>query len=209
MSLSYHLLGRNAIHNSTSISTAPLVDLALGLPGMSTLLIAESVVYVILKSAMHSCKFRTVLWHSKQLWLFFTVFLQITNTGIYEKQQENTKNPTTKANFKKSQYSTTQTALSRALAFFLLKKVWMLPCQSAWFMAVLFCFFVLILGWPILRFFENVPWSLILLKRHSVQRPKQEIAYEKLHVQPLHLSRRAYIVPFSPPHVSDQAFLMS
>lgn len=53
-----------------SIAQSPhpsLIDLAFGLPGMSTPFIAESVVYVILKSAMNSCKFSAALWYSKKL----------------------------------------------------------------------------------------------------------------------------------------------
>lgn len=43
----------------------------------------------------------------------------------------------------------------------------------------------------------------------GVQRPKQEIAHEKLHVQLLHLSQHTYPDPFYPPYVSDQVSLMS
>lgn len=67
------------------------------------------------------------------------VFLEIANTGIYKKKQEKTKKkPQQKQTKRKTQYPTTQTALFRALAFFLLK-IWTLPYQSAWFMAVLLC----------------------------------------------------------------------
>ena len=81
MSLSYHFLGRNAISGSTSTSKVSLIVLADDLPGMPSLLIAESVGHVILKSSMHSSKFSTALW-SKMHYIFF---LHIVNTGIKKK----------------------------------------------------------------------------------------------------------------------------
>lgn len=158
-----------------------LIDLALGLPGMSTLFIAESVVYVLLKSAMHSCKFSTALWYDKQLWSqdALQVFLQIANTGIYKKKQEKNKNQQQKQT--KTQYPTAQTALFRALAFFLVK-IWTLPhsVRDSW----LCCSGVFFDTW--LAHFK-ILWKCTLISdfaetSRSVQRPKQEVACEELHV---------------------------
>lgn len=125
MCRSYHLLGRDAISSSTSISTGKsLIDLALGLSGMPILFIAESVVYVILKFAMHSYKFSTALWYSKTAVIqdALLIFLQIVNSGIYKKEQEKTQKSHNKSKQKKeTQHPTAWTALFRALAFFLLK----------------------------------------------------------------------------------------
>lgn len=183
MSLSYHLLGRNAIHSSTSTSTASLIDLALSLSGMSTPLIAESVVYVILKSAMHSCKFSVALWYSKQLWLFFTVvFTDCKYRNIQEAAGKKTKNPTTKANKRRHNILQPRLHFLEHWHSFYSKKSEFFPTSlhDSWLCCSVFCFDTWLAHFKIL--WECTMISDFAETSQSVQRPKQEIASEKLHV---------------------------
>lgn len=136
MSLSYYLLERNAINVSTSMSEVSSVDLADGFSGM------QSLVFVILKSSMHSSKFITVLQYSKQLGSkMHYIHLQITTTGINKQTKSDIIQP-------RLQF------LECWHRFYHKSQNFPINLCDSW---LCFLFSVLTLGWPMLRCFKNVP----------------------------------------------------
>lgn len=130
-----------------------LTESANDLPGIPSLFIAESMAHVTFKSSMCSFNYSTTC--VPKCIMFF--FLQIANTGIKRKRGEKKKRERyiiqLKLNFLEDWH-----------AFY--SRSWHFPTslRDSWLSCSVLCFDT----WPILRCFENVPWSLISLKHQTL-----------------------------------------